>query len=140
MKLYRYYDSDGALLYIGISHNPLTRLSTHQFERLWSGEVRTITLEYFDNDDDARIAERRAIIAEDPPYNRAKPRGVHGKERSLIAWKLRRMNLADLEAASGVSRSTLWGIRQSRISPDPDTADAIWSGLEALDEADREAP
>lgn len=52
--------------------------------------------------------------------------------------RLNGVNLSELATASGVSRATIWRIRQGRGDPSNETVDLIWAGLEAIDEADRE--
>lgn len=69
--LYRLYDSDDALLYIGIASNPGTRFEQHASAKMWWGDVATIRLEHFDDRSTAALAEGLAINAEQPLYNRA---------------------------------------------------------------------
>ena len=67
--LYRHFDSDGQLLYVGISKSVLRR--THEHARLsgCSGDICSITAEWFESIDDAKRAERIAIQSESPAYN-----------------------------------------------------------------------
>lgn len=52
--------------------------------------------------------------------------------------KLQSVNLGDLEGVAGVSRATLFRVRQGRHQPEPETIDAIWAGIRRLE--DTEAP
>lgn len=66
--LYRAFDSDGELLYVGATVNPGHRFQTHS-GRDWWLEVASITLERFAEWEDLAAAEREAIIREGPKYN-----------------------------------------------------------------------
>lgn len=68
--LYRYFDADGTLLYIGITSVMVQRSNQHVRASMWWPLARTCTLEHFDTTEEVLEAERRAIIAERPPYNR----------------------------------------------------------------------
>jgi hypothetical protein len=68
--LYRHFDADRVLLYIGISENPVTRARDHaagsiwaQFAVHWEGTWHTTR-------DLALAAERDAIISEKPLFNK----------------------------------------------------------------------
>lgn len=64
-------------------------------------------------------------------------RGRYASEIKRLRDRLMRTNLRDLEPLAGVSRATLFRVRQGRHDPRPDTIDSIWAGIEALEEADR---
>jgi predicted GIY-YIG superfamily endonuclease len=68
-KLYRYYDSAGALLYIGISKNAIQRLSEHEADKRWQTDISSIRIETFSDRIAAHDAERRAIASENPAHN-----------------------------------------------------------------------
>ena len=67
--LYRQYDKDGKLLYVGISLNYGRRLKEHYKGSAWYIDVASITLEWFDTRDEALHAERNAIKKEKPECN-----------------------------------------------------------------------
>lgn len=46
--LYRHFDVDGNLLYVGISYSAFQRSKDHLRHSHWSEEIRTITIEKFD--------------------------------------------------------------------------------------------
>ncbi len=71
-KLYRHFDKDGALLYVGISTNVVVRLSQHSKYSHWFDEITNITIESYPTRDDALDAETKAIQTENPKYNIAK--------------------------------------------------------------------
>lgn len=68
-SLYRCFAADGELLYVGISLRQWARFMAHS-GREWFPDVRRIELEHFDNQEEARAAELKAIRAENPKYNR----------------------------------------------------------------------
>lgn len=67
--LYRMYDEDGVLLYVGISRQPLARLTQHEDMKSWWARVVNISLEKFPTRQEALAAEADAITAEEPVYN-----------------------------------------------------------------------
>lgn len=71
--LYRYFDSDGRLLYVGITKNLFQRQDQHSRTQPWWHEVATATFQHLDNRDSALFAETAAIARELPKYNKAGP-------------------------------------------------------------------
>ena len=67
--LYRLWDQNGALLYIGVTVNLFSRPWTHK-RQTWGHEIRRDTFEEFPSKEAALIAEREAIIGEKPKYNK----------------------------------------------------------------------
>lgn len=67
--LYRHFDSEGNLLYVGISINPFKRLNEHKQASSWFDKVKNLTIERFESRDQALIAETDAILNEKPIYN-----------------------------------------------------------------------
>jgi hypothetical protein len=67
--LYRHFDADGLLLYVGISINAINRLYQHSNASAWFDEIKTITIEHFDSLDAVVNAERTAIRDEKPKWN-----------------------------------------------------------------------
>lgn len=68
--LYRLFNADGQLLYVGISSDPPTRYVNHAYEKLWWHEVATTTEEWIETRAEALREETRAIKTELPCYNR----------------------------------------------------------------------
>lgn len=67
--LYRFFDAQGSLLYVGIANDPRTRWSSHKGEKRWWGEVATKTLDWFTTREEAERVEESAIVNERPRYN-----------------------------------------------------------------------
>lgn len=69
--LYRFYDADGRLLYVGITKNLKQRWYHHSVSQLWWPAVSRKEVEWWDTREAASVAEREAIRAERPLYNAA---------------------------------------------------------------------
>lgn len=70
--LYRLFDSEGGLVYVGItSGNPLLRWKAHSHHQWWWQSVATARLEHFDSRPEAAAAELEAIRSERPSQNQA---------------------------------------------------------------------
>lgn len=67
--LYRYFDADGRLLYVGISVSAVARAAQHRRTATWWGDFANMTREVFPTRFAAEEAERRAIVEEKPVYN-----------------------------------------------------------------------
>jgi predicted GIY-YIG superfamily endonuclease len=67
--LYRLYNSEGVLLYVGITTAPEQRMVPHALEKSWWPEVAERTLTWYGSKPDASIAEDIAIYEEKPLYN-----------------------------------------------------------------------
>lgn len=67
--LYRFYDTDGHLLYVGVTLDPSARWKTHSKDKPWWLDVANITVELYPSRSTVIDAERAAIIAERPRYN-----------------------------------------------------------------------
>ena len=67
--LYRYYDNDGHLLYVGITGDNTKRQSQHRRKSFWFGEIYSASFEHFNNRHEASQAEVAAIQSERPRYN-----------------------------------------------------------------------
>jgi hypothetical protein len=67
--LYRHYDTDGHLLYVGISFHPYARGKHHARTSPWIDQASYFIGEWFDTWEDAKRAESKAIIKERPLHN-----------------------------------------------------------------------
>ena len=68
--LYRHWDEEGDLLYIGISLSAVARLAQHSQKSHWHNQIANMTVEWFDSRADALNAEREAIQSERPKFNK----------------------------------------------------------------------
>jgi len=67
-SLYRHFDAEGDLLYVGISIAALARLQQHKKSR-WVHKIETVKIELFETRELAVMAEAKAIEEENPAYN-----------------------------------------------------------------------
>ncbi|MEU0160179.1 hypothetical protein ABZ154_15395 [Streptomyces sp. NPDC006261] len=70
IALYRYLDTNGNPLYIGITSHPEDRQKAHA-RAPWAQEAASLTTEWYDTDAEASAAEIVAIRTERPIYNDA---------------------------------------------------------------------
>ena len=81
--LYRFFDAEGQLLYIGIATEPKSRWRSHYATEWWPKVARK-TLEWHDSRKAAEEAEATAIRDEHPRYNK-----LHNKQNGLAMTKAR---------------------------------------------------
>jgi predicted GIY-YIG superfamily endonuclease len=68
--LYRLYDSDDNLLYVGISKSAMNRIGQHLSTQPWAANINRMTIEHFTDRAAVQKAERLAIATENPIYNK----------------------------------------------------------------------
>lgn len=68
-QLYRHFDAQGDLLYVGMSLSAVNRLSGHKSASKWFAEIARVEVENFASREEAAFAEDEAIILENPRYN-----------------------------------------------------------------------
>ena len=76
--VYRLYDAEGDLLYIGCTVSPRQRRHGHMQSSPWFKDVDTFRLTIYPNRPHAMRVEREAIYTEDPRYN------VHGRRLWVV--------------------------------------------------------
>ncbi len=89
--LYRFFDGDGQLLYIGITHDAHRRFQQHAGRKPWWSDVRQILLEVYPDRESVLAAETRAIIDEKPLHN-----VVHNRNRPAQKSTPTRVEVADV--------------------------------------------
>jgi predicted GIY-YIG superfamily endonuclease len=67
--LYRFFDKDDRLLYVGISLHAATRASSHKKDKPWWDDVDRMTVVHLATREAAEQAERTAIRTEKPLHN-----------------------------------------------------------------------
>ena len=68
-SLYRYFDREGALIYVGVTSRGATRNVEHNTTKGWWQYVAHQQVEHFSTRAAALAAEKRAILAFGPPFN-----------------------------------------------------------------------
>lgn len=71
--LYRHFDAEGRLLYVGISMDGFRRMLQHNSTAEWRDQITTMTIERYPHRAAVLEAEARAIIAEKPLHNVTTP-------------------------------------------------------------------
>lgn len=71
LYLYRLFDKGGQLLYVGITDNCFRRWKEHSRDKQWWGRVHQFTQDWYPDRRSVELAERRAIAAEMPLFNKA---------------------------------------------------------------------
>jgi hypothetical protein len=69
--VYRCFDSTGRLIYVGASGDLFARLRSHRASSWWAPQVAKVTAKVYPNRLTARAAERAAIRAEMPRWNKS---------------------------------------------------------------------
>ena len=90
-ELYRHYDKDGLLLYVGISLSALNRLSQHKTQSRWFIKIDTVKVTHYTSRKAALAAEKRAIKSEKPKYNK-----TYGTYRTVEPKQLVEKTRSDL--------------------------------------------
>jgi len=67
--LYRFYDADEQLLYVGITSDPWRRWRQHVLEKAWYPQVKHQAVTWYDSRIRAELAEQSAIRCERPRFN-----------------------------------------------------------------------
>lgn len=67
--VYRCYDQDDRLIYVGCTFSPLSRMDQHRLSTWWWEQVRRTRYTVFPNKSYALFAERTAIETENPRWN-----------------------------------------------------------------------
>ena len=86
-SLYRFYDAEDRLLYVGVTSVGPSRWSDHERNREWWAKVVRTVVEHFPDRATALDAEREAVVVEQPIYNTVhrvppRPRAVAGKRKA----------------------------------------------------------
>ena len=77
--LYRAFNGQGQLLYIGITLNPAMRFSQHGYGQPWWTDVAEIEMQQFPSREAVMEAERSAILDEKPMHN-----VLHNKSQAVM--------------------------------------------------------
>jgi predicted GIY-YIG superfamily endonuclease len=68
--LYRFYDPDGKLLYVGITNTWYQRFHDHERKAGWFSKVAYSTFEWHEDRKSVEAAELKAIRTENPEFNK----------------------------------------------------------------------
>lgn len=71
--LYRHFDADGNLLYVGVSFGAVARLQQHMKASSWAEKIVRVEVQKFRTRNAALRAESVAITREKPAHNTRRP-------------------------------------------------------------------
>ena len=135
-SLYRAFDADGVLLYVGISSSALRRLGQHAGgPAAWWDRATRVEIEHFPTRTEASDAEQRAIADEAPLFNRTTPGRRERTEftatrRDIVLARVNRgWSRKQLAVAAGVSRGSVEALENGR-NISPSTAKKIGDALD----------
>ena len=83
--LYRHFDANDNLLYVGVSLSAFTRLSQHKSNSHWFDEIVRVDIQKYPNRQQVLLAEIEAIQKENPRYNLQRHSKVK-EETNRINW------------------------------------------------------
>ncbi|MEU2453951.1 hypothetical protein ABZ605_28210 [Streptomyces sp. NPDC012765] len=140
--VYRLWNADGELLYIGISHNPPGRYVQHERDKPWWPAVHRRQESWYDTRQEAEAAERAAIGSELPAYNATDGNGANKVPQARVGQDERREAqagvLARLEADLLASRYPLHRLLPTPVELGREYGYAASDIVSALDELQRQ--
>lgn len=121
--LYRVYGEDGRLLYVGITADWRERMKQHARTALWFPSATHLMIQTFPSRALAEVAEREAIKAEWPLWNRAgSPGQAHADDLLAQAGAERRsLPSGEFFARCHANDDRLWHLidHHQKIPPPP---------------------
>lgn len=127
--LYRMYDKNNVLLYVGITQQQVVRFYQHAREKSWWMEVDRITVTHYPDRNSVEAAELAAIQSESPRYNIVGNRGAAPRtafrgtaSTSSVTWRPEAMECGLTTRRGGRSYTEplvlWWEIDHDAISDD----------------------
>jgi len=128
LVLYRFFDADDGLLYVGISVNVWARFSQHRQDSAFFPEAATVTMQRgFASSFELLAAETAAIRAEKPRFNvhkRQKPAvpqptlkpPVNTESDGLLTGAIKQLNTAGFTKRPAKGSHTRWTCSRSTYS------------------------
>lgn len=133
--LYRHFDADGVLLYVGISGDTDLRMRSHQRSVDLPAQVSRTIAEWFETRDTAIAAETASIQAEEPLFNstnrafpKAAPADIGWRERLQTEVNRRRISMRAASLAAGLGQNYLREVLSDGKEPTINNLFAICAG------------
>lgn len=82
--LYRHFNKDRELLYVGVSLSAVHRLGQHADHSHWFKSIARVEIENFETREEVLAAERKAIIEENPKHNLKRPKVEQQRVEEMI--------------------------------------------------------
>lgn len=86
-QLYRHFDSNNVLLYVGVSVSAVHRLTQHKRTAHWFNDLSRVDIEQFSSRKAVLAAEKKAVVNEKPKYNK-QLKTARVTASKISAWKL----------------------------------------------------
>lgn len=86
-SVYRYYDADDLLIYVGITSRGMARNREHNGSKAWWAHVVRQEVEHFDSRADAADRERSLIQVFRPPFNKHHNPGSDDLRTAYLAYR-----------------------------------------------------
>lgn len=105
--LYRYFDDQNYLLYVGISASAMRRLLEHASGKIWAALVARVDVQTLPSRNAALAAEKEAIVKENPRFNVQHNRPASGvsvtstSKTRMLATRIPHGLLSDLALLHG---------------------------------------
>lgn len=117
--VYRLYDADGTLLYVGSSYDPDRRCRNHYGKPWWAHVARRVD-QWHPSKETALAEESAAIAAESPAHNEVgTPRYVPPAKKADARLAGAELSVAQIVALHGVTRQTVHTYRRRGVFPQP---------------------
>jgi predicted GIY-YIG superfamily endonuclease len=127
--LYRLYDSEDQLIYVGVSKSAVRRLEQHLRDKPWADQIARQTAQAYPSRDAAIEAERQAIQKEKPKKNI-----LHNKtpeadllDRAKFLWR----HMTESERAEAIQLARTLSAACGKL-PANTKRDAVLAGMVAL--------
>lgn len=124
--VYRHFDKDGKLLYVGQTQDEKNRRSQHKYHSFWFDDIARVTTEPYATRNAALSAEEKAITGEKPLYNNTpswvwplakdkkallEARDFHAQFLSGSVVSAKEIRIALRNACNAVGSPTKWSAR-----------------------------
>lgn len=107
--LYRWWDADGNLLYVGKSISVLSRVEQHRNNSEFFDEATTMTIERYPDERTLADAEVAAIRAERPTYNIIYNREAEMADERTLSPEMHGLMCLAMKDAMGPAFASLMG-------------------------------
>lgn len=128
--VYKHFDEEGTVLYVGVSNDPMMRTRSHEKEADWFDDVRSIDVKSYPTREDALEAEANEILSSRPLYNKSvivngRVIRVHYKDklredylqvRPKVLHAVSQIGIEDFAKEVELSEATLFRICMTEIS------------------------
>jgi predicted GIY-YIG superfamily endonuclease len=106
--VYRLFDQDGRLIYIGCTYSPEARIKQHRTTMWWGDQITRVKITVHPNKPAAHAVELAAIHSDKPRWN------INSKWVHNHSWTAQ--DFADYIKAHELSREHMTSARQDRIN------------------------